>query len=70
YDYGSYMIPVQNQVMDADALFDFLKTVADKSHVKISGYGTGTTKGIDLGSRNFKLLKKTKSSNACRRWGS
>ena len=60
YDYGSYMIPVQNQVMDADDLFDFLKTVADKSHVKISGYGTGTTKGIDLGSRNFNILKKPK----------
>ncbi len=60
YDYGSYMIPVQNQDMDAESLYTFLQKVAEKTTLKIHGYSTGTTKGIDLGSRNFVKVNQPK----------
>ena len=60
YDYGTYMIPVQNQKMDADELFDFLKIVAKETTVDFQGYATGATQGIDLGSREFALVNKPK----------
>jgi hypothetical protein len=35
YDYGSILIPVQNQNLDAKELADFLSEVATTSHVTI-----------------------------------
>lgn len=60
YDYGTIMIPVQNQKMDADKLFKFLKQVAEESHIQITSVSTGLTSGIDLGSNDFEPLKKQK----------
>ncbi|NER16059.1 M14 family zinc carboxypeptidase [Spongiivirga citrea] len=56
YDYGTIMVPVQNQKLKSDALFDFLKEVASESHLKITGVNTGNTVGIDLGSNDFDAL--------------
>ena len=56
YDYGSYMIPVQNQVLPAAALAQKVTQVAEKYALDISAVDTGMMEGIDLGSRLFKTL--------------
>lgn len=58
YDYGTILIPVQNQKLNTDELYSFLDEAAKKSHVKVNAVSTGLTQGIDLGSRNFKTLEK------------
>lgn len=60
YDYGSIMVPVQNQKLDADELFAFLNSVAQESGIRIHGVSTGLTQGIDLGSNDFEALKQQK----------
>ena len=60
YDYGTIMVPVQNQKLDADALYDFLVEVAEGSKIRIDGVSTGITTGIDLGSNDFDPIKKQK----------
>ena len=60
YDYGTIMIPVQNQNLDPEALYAFLMEVAQESSLKISSVSTGLTKGIDLGSNEFDPIKKQK----------
>ncbi|MBT8211449.1 MAG: zinc carboxypeptidase [Eudoraea sp.] len=60
YDYGTIMIPVQNQVMDPEALHTFLQDVAQDSRIKITAVNTGLARGIDLGSNEFDPLKKQK----------
>ncbi|MGY8916416.1 MAG: M14 family metallopeptidase, partial [Flavobacteriales bacterium] len=58
YDYGTIMVPVQSQDLDPKALYAFLDEVAKESRLKITGVGTGLTKGIDLGSNDFDPIKK------------
>jgi hypothetical protein len=58
YDYGTILIPVQNQTLTDIDLFNFLNEVAKESHVEIDAVNTGLTQGIDLGSRSFKPLEK------------
>ena len=58
YDYGTIMIPVQNQKLDADELYAFLAEIADNSQVAIDAVSTGLTQGIDLGSNDFDPIKK------------
>ncbi len=60
YDYGTIMIPVQNQVLNSDDLYVFLKDVAQDSKIKISGVSTGLSQGIDLGSNDFDPIKRQK----------
>jgi hypothetical protein len=60
YEYGTIFIPVQNQKLDADELYQFLNKVANESHVNIAGVTTGLNDGIDLGSSNFSAIKKPK----------
>jgi hypothetical protein len=60
YDYGTIMIPVQNQSLGADELYEFLQSVAQESKLHITAVGTGLTKGIDLGSNDFDPVKKQK----------
>ncbi|MGB5434924.1 MAG: M14 family zinc carboxypeptidase [Maribacter sp.] len=60
YDYGTIMIPVQNQELDQEALYTFLKEVAQESKLQLTSVGTGLTKGIDLGSNDFDPIKKQK----------
>ncbi len=60
YDYGTILIPVQNQDLNADELHEFLKEVAQESMLQITAVGTGLTKGIDLGSNDFDPIKKQK----------
>ncbi|NLP56956.1 M14 family metallopeptidase [Lutibacter sp. B1] len=60
YDYGTILIPVQNQSLDENELFTFLNDIAVSSNVTITGVFTGMTKGINLGSNEFKSLDKVK----------
>jgi len=60
YDYGTILIPVQNQKLNNDQLFDFLKEITKESHIDIYDVSTGLTQGIDLGSSNFKALSLPK----------
>ncbi len=58
YDYGTVMVPVQNQDLDSNEIFGFLKEVAQESKIHITAVGTGLTKGIDLGSNDFDPVNK------------
>jgi hypothetical protein len=60
YDYGTIMIPVQNQKKNADTMHTLLSNIAKETGVNIDAANTGLTEGIDLGSSNFKALKKPK----------
>jgi hypothetical protein len=60
YDYGTIMVPVQNQDLDAKELFNFLNETAKTSHIKMTAVGTGLTRGIDLGSNDFDPIEKQK----------
>lgn len=60
FDYGTILIPVQNQKMAPQELAQFLNKVAQESHVTFTSVSTGRTKGMDLGSTNFKTLKNPK----------
>ncbi len=60
YDYGTIMIPLQNQKKDANAMYSLMTTIAKETGVNIDAANTGLTEGIDLGSSNFRALKKPK----------
>ncbi|RKE92200.1 M14 family metallopeptidase [Ichthyenterobacterium magnum] len=56
YDYGTILIPVQNQNKSSDKLYDFLQNIAKENHIAINTANTGLTQGIDLGSSQFRAL--------------
>ncbi|RZP04088.1 MAG: zinc carboxypeptidase [Flavobacteriales bacterium] len=56
YDYGTILIPVQNQKLNTKELFKFINKLVEENKVIINSVSTGLSKGIDLGSRNFKLV--------------
>ncbi len=60
YDYGTILIPVQNQKLNPGALHEFLQQVASNNYIDITSVSTGLTEGIDLGSNKFKALSLPK----------
>ncbi len=60
YDYGTIFIPVQNQKINEDDLYSFLKGISESNHLNIIGVKTGLNQGIDLGSNNFSSITKQK----------
>jgi len=61
YDYGTILIPVQNQRMNADKLHAYLNKLGQETHIQLDAVRTGLTpQGIDLGSRNFGALRLPK----------
>ena len=60
YDYGTIMIPVQNQRLNAQEMKQFLSYVAKESHLNITEVSSGLTEGIDLGSNNFEAINQPK----------
>ncbi|MFK7780896.1 M14 family metallopeptidase [Psychroserpens sp.] len=60
YDYGTILIPVQNQNKSTEALYKYLQTIAKESHLQIDAVTTGLTEGIDLGSSQFRALTQPK----------
>ena len=60
YDYGTILIPVQNQKLTKSDLSKFIMELAKENNVIINGVSTGLTEGIDLGSSNFRLIEPQK----------
>ena len=61
FDYGTIMIPAQNQNLNPNEIHKILSEVSVTSELNIYGTNTGASQeGIDLGSRNFKTIKKPK----------
>jgi len=60
FDYGTIMIPVQNQNKSGDEIYELLNTLQKDNHVKISSLATGLTQGINLGSPNMSNLDMPK----------
>ncbi|MBX2828680.1 MAG: zinc carboxypeptidase [Flavobacteriaceae bacterium] len=60
YDYGTILVPVQNQVLNASEMSQFLNEVAQETGVTIRSVNTGLTEGIDLGSNQFRALEQPK----------
>lgn len=56
YDYGTILIPVQNQKLNKEELHRLLQKIAAENHIDITSVSTGLTKGIDLGSNQFRAL--------------
>ncbi len=60
YDYGTIMIPVQGQKLSAQEMSRFLSEVSMETNTTITPVSTGLTKGIDLGSGNFRAIETPK----------
>ncbi|MBQ4822800.1 M14 family metallopeptidase [Aquimarina sp. MMG016] len=60
YDYGTILIPIQNQRLSAEKIHTLLQKVAQQNHIDITGVSTGLTDGIDLGSSQFRTLRMPK----------
>jgi hypothetical protein len=61
YARGTVLIPVQNQAHSPEAIHQLMQEAAAESMTAITAVKTGLTpEGIDLGSRQFELLKQPK----------
>jgi len=60
YDYGTILIPVQGQSLSPQELAKTIQEISAESHVTFTVVSTGLTKGIDLGSRQFRALEMPK----------
>jgi len=60
YDYGTILIPIQNQEMNMADLTKFLAKISRETKVPIRGVRTGLAEGIDLGSSNFRAVEQPK----------
>ena len=53
FDYGTYLIPVQNQSINSEDIYNKLLEIAKKYNINFKSQSTGITSGIDLGSDYF-----------------
>ena len=60
YDYGTYMIQVQNQKLNSDEIYDLLNEISKNYSIRFESQPTGITDGIDLGSDYFIIVKQPK----------
>ena len=60
FDYGAVLIPVQNQELNSQELYEVMGEIAAENSLKIYGVNTGLTQGIDLGSSEFDPVEKQK----------
>jgi len=61
FDYGTILIPVKGQPVNADKLYQLVTEAAEQNSLTIYGTRTGYAEsGSDLGSRNFKVLSLPK----------
>jgi len=60
YDYGTYMIPVQNQELSSDEIYELLSKISVDYNVDFESHSTGITDGIDFGSNNFAIVRQPK----------
>lgn len=57
---GTLLVPVQNQEIDSDAIYNYLNTIISQYTIDITGVETGFTDGINLGNPNFVTLSLPK----------
>ena len=63
FNYGTVMIPVSKQKLSSTEVFQIVEEAQKKFNVPIYATNTGfSTKGIDLGSRNFAAISKPKAA--------
>lgn len=60
YDYGTILIPIQNQSLNPGDIKSLLDDIGIECHVNFDGVSTGLNEGIDLGSGQFRTLEKPK----------
>ena len=60
YDYGTILIPIQNQELNSEELFELVTKISREANIEFQGVATGLTKGISLGSNEFRALKPQK----------
>ena len=60
YSYGTLFVPVQNQEMDSDALFEYLSKIIVDYAIEIAAVDTGFTEGVNLGNPSFVTLTQPK----------
>ena len=60
YDYGTYLVPIQNQPLNSEKIYNLINEIASSNSLDVSGVTNGLTEGIDLGSDLFKIIKKPK----------
>ena len=61
FDFGTIMVPVQNQNLNSNQIHKILSKISSDSELNIYETNTGASQeGIDLGSRNFKTINKPK----------
>lgn len=63
FNFGSIMIPVSKQKLSSDKVFEIVKAAQEKYNVPMFSTETGfSLSGIDLGSNNFRSVKKPKTA--------
>ncbi|RRO13532.1 M14 family metallopeptidase [Flavobacteriaceae bacterium 14752] len=60
FDYGTLVLPVANQKIDADGIYKLISKLSQNLGVEVSALSTGLTSGINLGSPNMRPLKQPK----------
>jgi Zinc carboxypeptidase len=63
FNYGSLMIPVSKQKKSSDEIYKVVQKAQEQFNIPAYAVNSGfSVKGIDLGSRNVRALKKTKAA--------
>ena len=60
FDFGTYLIPVQNQSMNSEDIYNKLLEISNKYNINFESQATGITSGIDLGSDYFIIVNEPK----------
>ena len=60
FDYGTLLLPVANQKLDSEEIYDLVSALSEQLNVEVTALDTGLTEGINLGSRNMIAIQKPK----------
>ena len=60
FDFGTYLIPVQNQSMNSEDIYNKLLEISNTYNINFESQATGITSGIDLGSDYFIIVNEPK----------
>jgi len=60
FDFGTYLIPVQNQSMSSEDIYNKLLEISNTYNINFESQATGITSGIDLGSDYFMIVNEPK----------
>ena len=60
FDFGTYLIPVQNQSMNSEDIYNKLLEISNMYNINFESQTTGITSGIDLGSDYFIIVNEPK----------